>query len=941
MHLLYGLALQSPLRLSMLKASNFDQDMDNERGFDKVVRCQLSLATCYRLASQNKATTLEYIVVAAVCFLDTKTLNVGRCAREEIGFYGKVNEGNSIDNEQQALRSARIRKYRFCLNLLPSGLDAKLNPDYLLRLILEYQMNFLLSQKFTHVYDIYKDSVAPVMAKMAEILSLQKPIFTFPSDNDLKHMSWEKVPFSEMLRTFSTGLPAVCMFDYVCLILSGGQVVEDVLTFGLLTELMVLSSYTRKGPLVDQVAEKGCERKPSVSKHVPINGGLLVENRLMITAMRVDLHAQLSITCHAFNIKLKAERGHIRCPSRLSFGSALQHFSSHHNSPSPHHHLTTKPSTPIIIPSFPIGKQPTAELFSITNPSSSAAPSNISRPETSLLGQISCKTTIPAAVQGFWRNTSVSVTSHTATAPSITAHNAVLLQGPSLIFPYTAGPTGPGVKLTRGVLSRAILSHAPWRIEHRVNPGFVVGLFSTLMIDGLVLAVSGVGRAVRSYIRPQGARVYGRTVGECSTGKMQKSWKVLWRSKMEDHGCLKRAVRLLDGPIEEWGSTEGTVSWCSEEFLLSENEASVFFLLSKPVHAAASVLPVVGSLQSNISYCDAGWVPIIDTKLMESLVNLQIRPLEVDYKKVVGLDHVNLRVKLSRGVLSRAVLSHTPWRIEHRVDLDFVVGLFSTLMIDGLVLAVSGVGRAVRNQPWLVHPSSGSKRSQLWKWKQHLIGIFIFVLHTMLLKPAGSCSVCNSERNKMPIFKGFEGSALESGGWALSDLLKLLDTCGLSKRRLQIYSAARRKLQKNTVIGISYRIYFEGTARHSQRLILILFKESQKVRKQRHGRLVVGSGADAYSLLMSKVSAGKVSFNCCSSKAILPVVSRWQSNISSCDAEFPNRCKFAGSLVDLPVPVDFVRQELRMQCRCSNPSHVWDPAPHWGFHGVKPQTAKP
>ncbi|KAM7473567.1 hypothetical protein LguiB_020810 [Lonicera macranthoides] len=61
---------------------------------------------------------------------------------------------------------------------------------------------------------------------------------------------------------------------------------------------------------------------------------------------------------------------------------------------------------------------------------------------------------------------------------------------------------------------------------------------------------------------------------------------------------------------------------------------------------------------------------------------------------------------------------------------------------------------------------------------------------------AGSCSVCNSERNKMPIFKGFEGSALESGGWALSDLLKLLDTCGLSKRRLQIYSAARRKLQK-------------------------------------------------------------------------------------------------------------------------------------------------
>ena len=32
-------------------------------------------------------------------------------------------------------------------------------------------------------------------------------------------------------------------------------------------------------------------------------------------------------------------------------------------------------------------------------------------------------------------------------------------------------------------------------------------------------------------------------------------------------------------------------------------------------------------------------------------------------------------------------------------------------------------------------------------------------------------------------FKRMERSALESSGWALSDLLKLLDTCGLSKRR--------------------------------------------------------------------------------------------------------------------------------------------------------------
>ncbi|KAM7473564.1 hypothetical protein LguiB_020807 [Lonicera macranthoides] len=88
---------------------------------------------------------------------------------------------------------------------------------------------------------------------------------------------------------------------------------------------------------------------------------------------------------------------------------------------------------------------------------------------------------------------------------------------------------------------------------------------------------------------------------------------------MEDHGCLKRAVRLLDGPIEEWGSTEGTVSWCSEEFLLSENEASN----NKFGGDTTGVPPVVGHFQ---------------------------------------------------------------------VNLDFVVGLFSTLMIDGLVLAVSGVG---------------------------------------------------------------------------------------------------------------------------------------------------------------------------------------------------------------------------------------------------------
>lgn len=51
---------------------------------------------------------------------------------------------------------------------------------------------------------------------------------------------------------------------------------------------------------------------------------------------------------------------------------------------------------------------------------------------------------------------------------------------------------------------------------------------------------------------------------------------------MEDHGCLKRAVWLLDGPTEEWGSMEGTVSWCSEEFLLSENEASVSSYVRSP-----------------------------------------------------------------------------------------------------------------------------------------------------------------------------------------------------------------------------------------------------------------------------------------------------------------------------------------------------------------------
>lgn len=32
----------------------------------------------------------------------------GRCAREERGFYSRVNEGNNIDNEQQALTSPWI-----------------------------------------------------------------------------------------------------------------------------------------------------------------------------------------------------------------------------------------------------------------------------------------------------------------------------------------------------------------------------------------------------------------------------------------------------------------------------------------------------------------------------------------------------------------------------------------------------------------------------------------------------------------------------------------------------------------------------------------------------------------------------------------------------------------------------------------------------------------
>ncbi|KAL7213510.1 hypothetical protein ACSBR2_016105 [Camellia fascicularis] len=77
--------------------------------------------------------------------------------------------------------------------LLLSSLDAKLAPKHLFRLCLEHEQKLNSSYKSAHAYNFYKDSNAPVMVKMVELVTIlqQRNVFLLNECDD--HPALQKI----------------------------------------------------------------------------------------------------------------------------------------------------------------------------------------------------------------------------------------------------------------------------------------------------------------------------------------------------------------------------------------------------------------------------------------------------------------------------------------------------------------------------------------------------------------------------------------------------------------------------------------------------------------------------------------------------------------------------------------------------------------------------
>ncbi|KAL7244166.1 hypothetical protein ACSBR1_016407 [Camellia fascicularis] len=97
--------------------------------------------------------------------------------------------------------------------LLLSSLDAKLAPKHLFRLCLEHEQKLNSSYKSAHAYNFYKDSNAPVMVKMVELVTIlqQRNVFLLNECDD--HPALQKiVDVIEMILAIplSTPLAKLC-----------------------------------------------------------------------------------------------------------------------------------------------------------------------------------------------------------------------------------------------------------------------------------------------------------------------------------------------------------------------------------------------------------------------------------------------------------------------------------------------------------------------------------------------------------------------------------------------------------------------------------------------------------------------------------------------------------------------------------------------------------
>ncbi|KAI8021543.1 Midasin [Camellia lanceoleosa] len=86
-----------------------------------------------------------------------------------------------------------IRMINGLEGLLLSSLDAKLAPKHLFRLCLEHEQKLNSSYKLAHAYNFYKDSNAPVMVKMVELVTILQQRIVFLLNECDDHPALQKI----------------------------------------------------------------------------------------------------------------------------------------------------------------------------------------------------------------------------------------------------------------------------------------------------------------------------------------------------------------------------------------------------------------------------------------------------------------------------------------------------------------------------------------------------------------------------------------------------------------------------------------------------------------------------------------------------------------------------------------------------------------------------
>ncbi|KAF5200410.1 Midasin [Thalictrum thalictroides] len=101
--------------------------------------------------------------------------------------------------------------------LLPSSLDAKLVPEHLLYLCLNYEEKFGLLNRAARIYNFYKDSNAPVVAKIVNpLIALQQRVLSFLND-------WPDHPFLQKILDITEMLLAISLSTPLAKVLSSLQ----------------------------------------------------------------------------------------------------------------------------------------------------------------------------------------------------------------------------------------------------------------------------------------------------------------------------------------------------------------------------------------------------------------------------------------------------------------------------------------------------------------------------------------------------------------------------------------------------------------------------------------------------------------------------------------------------------------------------------------------